>query len=201
MDTNNVLLDFSRIDFSDAHICDEHNLIHRSRMKSFKDIANAQLEMAREEFGLWSQGKGKARNVHNAISIFANRGAGKTTFLLSAIEWLKKSSQDTLCLKPIDPSMIGDNENAFVNIIAEIHEYVIKKLDGYDYDCINGEEFHDLQRQIDKCFTKLMEALSLMDGIGKNGKYEDWDDEMRIFVAENGFIKNQGMGFELLDNI
>ena len=82
--TNNVLLDFSRIDFSDAHICDEHNLIHRSRMRTFQDIATNQLEMAREEFGLWCQGKGKARNVHNAISIFANRGAGKTTFLLSA---------------------------------------------------------------------------------------------------------------------
>ena len=184
---NNVLLDFSRIDFSDAHICDEHNLIHRSRMKEFQTIANAQLEMAREEFGLWCQGKGKARNVHNAISIFANRGAGKTTFLLSAIEWLSKSTTDTLCLKPIDPSMIGGKENAFVNIIAEIHERVICKLESYDYDCRDGEELRDQQRQIDKCFTKLMEALSFMEDIGKSGKYEDWDDAE--FAARMGMEK------------
>lgn len=184
---NNVLLDFSRIDFSDAHICDEHNLIHRSRMKAFQAIANAQLEMAREEFGLWSQGKGKARNVHNAISIFANRGAGKTTFLLSAIEWLKTSTQETLCLKPIDPSMIGRKENAFVNIIAEIHEHVKCKLESYDYDCRDGEELRDQQRQIDKCFTKLMEALSFMENIGKSGKYEDWDDAE--FAARMGMEK------------
>ena len=185
--TNTVLLDFSRIDFSDAHICDEHNLIHRSRMRTFQDIATNQLEMAREEFGLWCQGKGKARNVHNAISIFANRGAGKTTFLLSAREWLRTSSQDTLCLKPIDPSMIGVKENAFVNIIAEIHENVIRKLESYDYACKDGEDLRDQQRQIDKCFTGLMEALSFLDGIGKNGKYEDWDDAE--FAARKGMEK------------
>lgn len=187
METNNVLLDFSRIDFSDAHICDEHNLIHWKRMETFQSIASSQLEMAREEFGLWSQNKGKVRNVHNAISIFANRGAGKTTFLLSAIEWLKNKYPETLCLKPIDPSMIGEKENAFVNIIAEIHEHVIKKLETYDYDDRDGEELHDQQRRIDVCFTKLMEALSFMDGIGKNGKYEDWDDAE--FAARKGMEK------------
>lgn len=187
METNNVLLDFSRIDFSDAHICDEHNLIHRSKMRVFQDIAKNQLEMAREEFGLWSQGKGKARNVHNAISIFANRGAGKTTFLLSAIEWLRNSFSETLCLKPIDPSMIGIKENAFVNIIAEIHEHVIRKIESYDYSCRDGEDLRDLQRLIDKSFTGLMEALSFMDGIGKKGKYEDWDDAE--FAARMGMEK------------
>lgn len=187
MEPNNVLLDFSRVDFSDAHICDEHNLIHRSRMKSFQDIAIAQLDMAREEFGLWSQNKGKVSNVHNAISIFANRGAGKTTFLLSAVEWLRNFADDTLCLKPIDPSMIGDKENAFVNIIAEIQERVIDRLESYDYDCREGEGMHDLQRRLDRCFTKLMEALSFMEGIGKNGKYEDWDDAE--FAARKGMEK------------
>lgn len=187
MENNNVILDFSRIDFSDAHICDEHNLIHRSRMRSFQGIAYEQLEMAREEFGLWCQNKGKVRNVHNAISVFANRGAGKTTFLLSAIDWLRNTYPEVLCLKPIDPSMIGEKENAFVNIIAEIHEHVIAKIDAYDFDCRNGEEMQDLQRQIDKCFTRLMEALSFMEGIGKNGKYDDWDDAE--FAARKGMEK------------
>ena len=182
-----VLLDFSRIDFSDAHICDEHNLIHRSRMLAFQKIAKAQMEMAEEEFCLWSQGKGKVCNVHNTISIFANRGAGKTTFLLSAIDWIKKSYSDVLCLKPIDPSMIGCKENAFVNIIAEIHEHVVKRIDTYDYDRCNNDEICDLQRRIDSSFTKLMEALSFMDGIGKSGKYEDWDDAE--FAARKGMEK------------
>lgn len=187
MESNNVLLDFSRVDFSDAHICDEHNLVHRKRMETFQTIASSQMDLARDEFGLWCQNKGKVRNVHNTISIFANRGAGKTTFLLSAIEWLGNKYPEALCLKPIDPSMIGEKENAFVNIIAEIHERVIQKMESYDYDCRNGEELHDQQRRIDTCFTNLMEALSFMKGIGKNGKYEDWDDAE--FAAKKGIEK------------
>ena len=187
MESNNVILDFSRIDFSDAHICDEHNLIHRKRMESFQRIASSQIEMAKEEFGLWCQNKGKVRNVHNAISIFANRGAGKTTFLLSAIEWLRNKYAETLCLKPIDPSMIGEKENAFVNIIAEIHEHVIAKMESYNYDCRDSEDLRDQQRRIDTCFTQLMEAMSFMEGIGRNGKYEDWDDAE--FAAKKGIEK------------
>ena len=48
-----VLFDFSRVDFSDALVCDEHNLIHHSRMINFQNIVNEQLKMAKDEFGLW----------------------------------------------------------------------------------------------------------------------------------------------------
>ncbi len=183
-----VLFDFSRVDFSDALVCDEHNLIHHSRMINFQTIANEQLKMAKDEFGLWCENKGETKKNHNTISIFANRGAGKTTFLLSALEWLKNEHEDdVLCLKPIDPSMIGVKENAFINIIAEIHRHVIEKIEIYDYNGRNGEEMHENERQINKCFTRLMEGLSFMEGIGKNGKYEEWDDVE--YAAHKGIEK------------
>ena len=59
-----------------------------------------------------------------------------------------------------------------------------------------------------------VDTVSIVEGMKKNGyRYKVSEDhksvlvpsnvrdEMRIFVAENGFIKNQDMGFELLDNM
>ena len=59
-----------------------------------------------------------------------------------------------------------------------------------------------------------VDTISIVEGMKKNGyRYKVSEDhksvlvpsnvrdEMRIFVAENGFIKNQDMGFELLDNM
>ena len=59
-----------------------------------------------------------------------------------------------------------------------------------------------------------VDAISIVEGMKKNGyKYKVSEDhksvlvpskirdEMRVFVAENDLIKNQNMGFELLDNM
>ena len=61
---------------------------------------------------------------HDTVSIFASRGAGKTTFLLSAQERIKEKYTKAVCLKTIDPSAIECKQHPFVNVLASIHEKV-----------------------------------------------------------------------------
>lgn len=95
---NKVVLDFSKCDYSDAAPYDEQSLIHRSKM--------------RQIMRMWDQLYDNAIEVgentdfhrfHSTISVFASRGAGKTTFLLSFLYRIKRDKgKDILCLSPID---------------------------------------------------------------------------------------------------
>lgn len=114
---NKVVLDFSKCDYSDAAPYDEQSLIHRSKM--------------RQIMRMWDQLYDNAIEVgentdfhrfHSTISVFASRGAGKTTFLLSFLDRIKRDKgKDILCLSPIDPSLIETKQHPFINILAAIY--------------------------------------------------------------------------------
>ena len=121
---NKVVLDFSKCDYSDAAPYDEQSLIHRSKM--------------RQIMRMWDQLYDNAIEVgentdfhrfHSTISVFASRGAGKTTFLLSFLDRIKRDKgKDILCLSPIDPTLIETKQHPFINILAAIQECVENAL-------------------------------------------------------------------------
>ena len=184
MEPKKVILDFSVTDYSDAEACDERNLVHRSKLDDFMRVFAEQLALAKDEMRRWNDDKREIRNIHNAISIYASRGAGKTTFLLSAIKKVQMEyGDDVVCLETIDPSLMDTKQKPIVNIIAAIHEKV--RETGSDITIYSSKEKADLAAKLDQQYKAVLKALPFIDGIGKDPVYADWDDEE--------YIANQGI--------
>lgn len=185
METENnktIELKLSQSEFSDAMVCNDQNLIHKVQMNQILEIVDAQFQKAKNYTPSTTPEDRKI--VHNTISIFANRGAGKTTFLLSALKRIRDNyKKNVVCLRPLDPSIIDCKQHPFINIIAAIHQTVeesIKedpwKKPSVDKDCL--EEYKSI-------YKKLLKGLPFIDGIGNENIYQNWDDEL--------FISMQGM--------
>lgn len=172
-----IILDFSRLDYSDAAPYGEEGLIHHSKMKQIMGIWNHLYQIAEKE--------GDSRNFqrcHNTISVFASRGAGKTTFLLSFLDKIKKD-KNVLCINPIDPSLIEVKQHPFINILASIQEKVEEAKNESRYSVRDGR--FEKWKDHEDCYHKLLKALPFIDGIGKSNVYDEWEDEE--------FISIQGM--------
>lgn len=186
MEQKKVILDFTSANYADAEACDEKNLIHRSKLEEFLKIFREQFLLAKSEKEKWEGRECEVRNFHNAISIYASRGAGKTTFLLSAIRRIHDEYGDSVvCLDTIDPSLIDTKQRPIVNIIAAIHEkvrdYLCKK------DIFNKKEDAITREVLENHYKTVLKALPFIEGIGKETIYYDWDDEE--YVASQGIEK------------
>lgn len=178
-----VILDISKNDFSDAAILDEQNLLHRLMMKQFMTIWESLYEKVKKE-ELNNISQSRPIRCHNAISITASRGAGKTTFLLSALHKIKQQTdKSVLCLNPIDPSLVEMKQHPFINIIAAIQERVDEYFSGKEYSNANSDILY-LKKEFDNCYHKMLKGLPFIDGVGKSKVYEEWDDDE--YIAARG---------------
>lgn len=187
---NKVILDFSKCDYSDAAPYDEQSLIHRSKMEQIMEMWDQLYDNAVED------GKNTDfHRFHNTISVFASRGAGKTTFLLSFLDRIKKDKgKDILCLSPIDPSLIETKQHPFINILASIQESVEDALNENFYS-VRDKRFEERKKHED-CYNDLLKALPFIDGIGKDNVYDGWDDEE--FISIQGM--NKAKAFNKLED-
>lgn len=187
---NKVVLDFSKCDYSDAAPYDEQSLIHRSKMEQIMEMWDQLYDNAVED------GKNTDfHRFHNTISVFASRGAGKTTFLLSFLDRIKKDKgKDILCLSPIDPSLIETKQHPFINILASIQESVEDALNENFYS-VRDKRFEERKKHED-CYNDLLKALPFIDGIGKDNVYDGWDDEE--FISIQGM--NKAKAFNKLED-
>lgn len=175
-----IVLDFTRKDFSDAIICDEENLLHRTKLEDamamWRDLYKKALEESKEkDFS-------KPNIVHDTISVFGSRGAGKTTFLLTFIDKIKRENTDALCLEHIDPSLIEPKLHPFVSILASLHREVERS--GKIAECDPCDPRFDKYKSYTQLYTLLLKALPSIDGVGKDNLYENWVDNE--YVAQKG---------------
>ena len=87
MEDNKIVLDFMVSDYSDAAACTESSLIHQSQMEQMMRLFDKLYKKARKAK---DSREDDFTVKHDTVSIFASRGAGKTTFLLSAQERIRK---------------------------------------------------------------------------------------------------------------
>lgn len=178
-----ILLDLSKVDYSNAVICNESDLIHVKQMERINKIWN---RLYQKVIDVETSQEADLTHRYNTISIFASRGAGKTTFLHSFLKQLKNDS-NVLCLEVIDPSLIENKQHPFVNIIADINR---KVMDSIDMECIRPRptcKDFDIKKAYTDRWRELLKSLSFMDGVGKTYPYEEWDDEE--YVSMKGMTK------------
>lgn len=180
---NKVELKLYQSEYNDAMVCNDSNLIHQEQMKNILELFDT-LYINAKNFSINNSIKG-CNIVHNTLSIFANRGAGKTTFLLSALERIKKKYNDVVCLPPIDPSIIDYKQHPFINIIAGIHKCVEDFLKNNTWQKPYTEK--DKLNEYNDSYKKLLKGLPFIDGVGNDNIYQNWDDE--LFISMQGMEK------------
>ena len=185
MEDNKIVLDFMVSDYSDAAACTESSLIHQSQMEQMMRLFDKLYKKARKAK---DSREDDFTVKHDTVSIFASRGAGKTTFLLSAQERIRKIYDRAVCLRTIDPSAIECKQHPFVNVLASIHEKVeefLKKDNLKQYDFKNCD--YESQKGFNDCYKKLLKGLPVIEGVGKENIYDDWDDDE--FISIKGMEK------------
>ena len=166
-----IVIDFKK-DYSESRVFEDNELIHYPIMDQAMDVFGRLYDNSikyADNFDL------DLPSVHNAISIFGSRGAGKSSFMYSMLEKVKTQFPDAFCLSPVDPSHIEMKQHPFVNVLASIHKAIDDELEKYQKNntcSLNTErqEYHCLEKPV-------LRGLKIIDGIGKDNLYEEWNDD------------------------
>lgn len=151
-------------------VCDEKSLIHQ---RQFLEVCRI-IKMRMDAWNDYDPTK-KMVSMNEVISIFARRGAGKTTFVKSLKSILHKSEEKChgvecdklMYVEVIEPNQIQKKENFMIRFLASIHDVfseAIKKKSEED------------QVRFERVTNRIYEALPVIDGVGKLSMYADWDD-------------------------
>lgn len=154
--------------------CNMNELVHREQITKVCKILNERLKQAKGY-----DPESKTEYINDIISIFARRGAGKTTFVESLVRLIKEGhltdeyndiKSDLLCLDVLDPNRIACKENLVIRFIAQLHEVFIKSP---QYTEKHNEK---LVRDFEEAKQNLYESLPVIEGIGDSSLYSSWDD-------------------------
>ncbi len=196
MEDNKITLDFSKTDYSDAAVRNDSDLVNIVQMEKMMELIEKQVQKSKD-FKLPESNKiEKQHHVHNTISIFGNRGAGKTTFLQTALYLIfQKYEEEVVLLKVLDPSLLDCKQHPFISIIASIHELVEKCI---NKDYLNRGNISKTDKdKYDFSYKNLLKGLPFIDGVGSANSYQDWDDD--LYVSMQGMEKAEASN-NLIDN-
>ena len=164
-----VYIDLDKIKYNNL-VCDEKSLIHQRQFLEVCRIIKMRMDAWKEY-----DPKRKMVSMNEVISIFARRGAGKTTFVKSLKSILHKSEDkchgvdcaNLMYVEVIEPNQIQKKENFMIRFLASIHDVFS--------EAINKKS--EVEQEIfERVTNRLYEALPVIDGVGKLSMYADWDD-------------------------
>ena len=196
MENNRIFFDFRQTDYSDAAVCNDSELVNKVQMEKMMELIEEQVQKSKN-FKLPESNKiEKQQHVHNTISIFGNRGAGKTTFLQTSLYLIsQKYEKDAVLLKVLDPSLLDCKQHPFISIIASIHELVEECI---NKDYLNRGNISKTDKdKYDYSYKKLLKGLPFIDGVVSANSYQDWDDD--LYVSMQGMEKAEASN-NLIDN-
>ena len=173
----------------------EGERVHHKALVKVQLLIKEQQEAARNYHPL-DRNEGIKR-CYNAISVFGERGVGKTSFLMSLRQILTTSQDETyqkLCLLPfIDPTLIEEKGHIFLLIISQIDEVVCKVLNNPDAD----NEMEDYASEWDKAKEILAAGLPSLKPEGMTYHEPQWNEDR--YVMNNG-MKSVKAAFSLEAN-
>lgn len=99
---------------------EESQMIHQIEFDKVKKLIAKQV----------GEADSKHTEVHHAISVFGERGTGKTSFLESILDYYscKNEGKDICVLDLIDPTMIEEKGHVFLLIVSLINRKVKRDL-------------------------------------------------------------------------
>ena len=207
-DTNskyNVLIDLS--DSTYAHSFAEQNRIHQVEFDAAVSLVENQIKRIDKNK---TNEKHVINRVHNTISIFGDRGTGKTSFIRSLFDEIEKrckGKEKVMILGLIDPTLMEEKAHIFLLIISMINNEVKKVIE--KGTCEPGGEAYKQRMAWDACVKKLAKGLPSLDKVGKDYNNSSWqddefimrkglDDIMAAYQLEENFHNMVDMALDIL---
>ena len=200
-----VLIDLSESTY--AHSFEEQNRIHQVEFDAAVALVENQINRIGKDK---TSEKYVINRVHNTISIFGDRGTGKTSFIRSlfdAIGKKNKGKEEVMILGLIDPTLMEEKAHIFLLIISLINDRVKKVIE--EGTCEPGGEAYRQRMDWNACVKKLAKGLPSLDKVGNDYKNSSWqddefimqkglDDIMAAYQLEENFHKMVDMALKIL---
>lgn len=202
-----VIINLENIKSDGCTLYDEKEIIHQEQLLDVFQLLKDRIDTL-EYYAPRSSEEYVSKN--DIISVFARRGAGKTTFVKTVVELIRRRNgifgelgKHIHCLDVLEPNSIQKKENLMIRFLAQIEEAFKEKIE-------NGKIDEDTVIRYKKAKEKLYEAMPVIDGVGKATLYPDWDDsaylaDRYMSVAANvkelemRFHKYIRIGLEILE--
>ena len=197
-----VLIDLS--DSTHAHSFAEQNRIHQVEFETAINLIENKINKMDE---VHKYNNSVLNRVHNTISIFGDRGTGKTSFITSLFDEIEKRSGKVKILGLIDPTLMEEKAHIFLLIISMINDEVKAVIE--KGTCEPGGEAYRQRMDWNACVKKLAKGLPSLDKVGKDYNNTSWqddefimqkglDDIMAAYRLEENFHKMVDMALEIL---
>ena len=163
-----------------AHGFSENELIHKDEYNRVFELIERQIDTI--ESRLSDSGTCQTHN-YNTISVFGERGTGKTSFLHSVIERLEKEySKDVVILGFIDPTIIEEKEHIFLLVVSLINNLVEKELKRED--CKVHTKSFQLRQQWQQQLQRMAKGIPTLENVGEGHLTSQW--QSHEFIMEKG---------------
>ena len=172
-----------------AHGFNQENNIHSFNFNRVLSLIDNQVSKKGGEKSIYS-----VDHEYNTISIFGNRGTGKTTFILSILQQIEKTYEKAKILKIIDPTQMEEKEHVFLVILSLIDTEVRSKIETHKRNYNSGVCCYE--REWNNKLSSLAKGLPTLEGLN-NKQYENWDDDS--YIVERG-LKNVKAAYDLEKN-
>ena len=205
---NKVLIDLS--DSTYAHGFAEQNRIHQVEFDAAVSLIENQINQISSKK---TYEQSVLNRVHNTISIFGDRGTGKTSFIRSLFDEIvirnkaKGKSSAIKILGLIDPTLMEEKAHIFLLIISIINDEVKSVIE--KGTCEPGSTAYKQRMDWNACLKKLAKGLPSLDKVGNDYNNTSWqddefimqkglDDIMAAYQLEENFHKMVDMALEIL---
>lgn len=172
-----------------AHGFDQENNIHSFNFNRVLSLIDNQVSKKGGQKSIYS-----VDHQYNTISIFGNRGTGKTTFILSILQQIQKTYEKAKILKIIDPTQMEEKEHVFLVILSLIDTEVRSKIETHKRNHNSGVCCYE--REWNSKLSSLAKGLPTLEVLNKK-QYENWDDD--LYIVERG-LKNVKAAYDLEKN-
>ena len=200
-----VLIDLS--DSTHAHSFAEQNRIHQVEFETAISLIESQINKIEK---VRRYDNNVLNRVHNTISIFGDRGTGKTSFITSLFDEIEKRSkgkEKVKILGLIDPTLMEEKAHIFLLIISMINDEVKAVIE--KGACEPGGKAYKQRMDWHACMKKLAKGLPSLDKVGKDYNNTSWqddefimqkglDDIMAAYQLEENFHKMVDMALDIL---
>jgi hypothetical protein len=170
------------------------DLVHPMELEQLQTMLKKSVHSAKKyarEYDQDNDSKVMLRRRHDTIMLAGVRGCGKTTFMLSALNYIEKKLQGEEFVNGIesmgiiDPTLIEEKVHIFVNIISKVREVVNDKAKIQNCFLEDNETSRNYKKW-EQSFRKLAEGLPSINGVGSDGFGDDaWLD--------SEFVMNKGV--------
>ena len=175
-----------------AHSFKKNESIHSNNFNRVERLIKRQIDSSKNRE---TKSDFSIEHQYNTISIFGERGSGKTTFILSLLQDISETyKEEAQILGIIDPTQMEEKEHVFLVVLSLINKEVKKRIEHYKATAQGDTNCYE--REWDNKLTSLAKGLPTLEKVDTK-QYENWNDDW--YIVERG-LENVTAAYDLEKN-